>query len=64
MTTREQRLRDERLEEVSDQIRKGIPVNFQDAIAAIDYQNMLRDNRKQRDNWLRRMWNKLKEPGQ
>jgi len=33
------------LEELSDSVRKGIPINFIDALAVIDYQEKLREQR-------------------
>ena len=49
-----------RLEYLSDQIRKGIPVNFNEAIEAIEYQEGLREKRESSNwnklrNWLRRL---------
>ena len=48
-----------RLEYLSDQIRKGIPVDFNEAIEAIEYQESLREKRESSNwnklrNWLRR----------
>ena len=48
-----------RLEYLSDQIRKGIPVDFNEAIEAIEYQEGLRERRKistwnKLKNWMRR----------
>ena len=36
---------DKRLEELSDRIRKGIPVAMHEAIEVIEYQQMLRKNK-------------------
>lgn len=38
-------LKDNRLEELSDKIRKGIPVAMSEALEVIEYQQMLRNNR-------------------
>lgn len=35
-------MRDERLEALSDNVRKGIPVNFKEALEVIEYQNKLK----------------------
>jgi len=48
-----------RLEYLSDQIRKGIPVDFSEAIEVIEYQESLKEKRKSSGwnkllNWLRR----------
>lgn len=34
--------KDDRLELLSDKVRKGIPINFSEAIEVIDYQTKLR----------------------
>ena len=39
-------MRDKKLEEISEQIRKGEPVGFLEAIAAINYQQTLQAERK------------------
>ena len=44
---------DTRLEEVSDKIRKGEPVGMLEAIAAINYQETLRAERKRNTLWAR-----------
>ena len=44
-----------RLEYLSDQIRKGIPVDFNEAIEAIEYQEGLREKRES-SNW-NKLWN-------
>ena len=38
-------LKDKRLEDLSDKIRKGIPVAMHEAIEVIEYQQMLRKNK-------------------
>ena len=38
--------RDERLEEISEMIRAGIPVGFREAIEAVNYQGKLKDERQ------------------
>ena len=47
-----------RLEYLSDQIRKGIPVDFNEAIEAIEYQEGLREKRES-SNW-NKLWNWLR----
>jgi len=42
---------DERLEEISDDIRHGIPVDIQDALAAIGYQSEKQAARKKLPWW-------------
>lgn len=47
---------DERLEELSDEVRKGIPISFAEALEVVEYQEMLRQKReKEREKsfWLR-----------
>jgi hypothetical protein len=44
---------DKRLEAVSDKIRKGEPVGIFEAIEAIDYQEALRNERKQQTPWAK-----------
>ena len=39
------KITDKRLEELSDRIRKGIPVAMHEAIEVIEYQQMLRKNK-------------------
>ena len=46
-------MRDENLEAISDKIRQGIPIDFLDAIAAINYQEQLRHEREQNSFWNR-----------
>jgi hypothetical protein len=38
-------LKDKRLEDLSDKIRRGTPVSMSDAIEVIEYQEMLRKNK-------------------
>jgi hypothetical protein len=45
MTTFRKTITDKRLEELSDRIRKGIPVAMYEAIEVIEYQQMLRNNK-------------------
>ena len=45
MTTFRKTITDKRLEELSDRIRKGIPVAMHEAIEVIEYQQMLRKNK-------------------
>ena len=45
MTTFRKTITDKRLEELSDRIRKGIPVAMYEAIEVIEYQQMLRKNK-------------------
>lgn len=60
--------RDENLEIISDIIRHGIPVDFCDAIKAIDYQNALKVEKLAKRNkrlvfrffnWVKDFWSKL-----
>ncbi len=39
-------MKDERLEEISDKIRRGVPVGLFEAIEAIEYQEQLRKKRR------------------
>ena len=48
-------IRNEFLEKISDKIRSGIPVDFLEAIAAINYQEQLRAEREA-NKWYRRLW--------
>lgn len=43
----------EYLEDVSDKIRRGEPVSILDALAAIDYQEQLRNEREAKKWWRR-----------
>jgi uncharacterized protein YdcH (DUF465 family) len=45
MTEFRKTITDKRLEELSDRIRKGIPVAMHEAIEVIEYQQMLRKNK-------------------
>jgi hypothetical protein len=38
-------LKDKRLEDLSDKIRRGTPVSMSEALEVIEYQQMLRNNR-------------------
>ena len=38
-------LKDKRLEDLSDKIRRGTPVSMTEALEVIEYQQMLRNNR-------------------
>lgn len=51
--------RNERLERISDAIRRGVPVTFSEAIEAIDYQDALRRHAKY-NKWWRRVLRKLR----
>jgi hypothetical protein len=47
---------DERLEFLSDQVRKGIPIDLNEAIEVINYQNYLKKNRPVKKsilNWIK-----------
>jgi len=48
-------MRDERLEYLSDEVRKGIPVNFNEALEVIEYQEALKLKRN------RSIWKKLSD---
>jgi len=38
-------MKNQRMEELSDLVRRGIPIDFGDAIAVIDYQTKLREEK-------------------
>ena len=44
-TTFRKTIKDKRLEELSDKVRKGIPVSMGEAIEVIEYQEQLRENK-------------------
>lgn len=46
---------DTRLEGLSDKIRMGIPVDFKEALEAIDYQEKLREERE------KKLWFRIKK---
>ena len=48
------RMKDERLEMLSDRVRRGIPVDFSEAIEVIDYQQRLQQERKN-NSWMNRV---------
>ncbi len=39
-------IRDKRLDELSDMVRRGIPIRMEEAIEVIEYQETLRKNKK------------------
>lgn len=56
--------RDERLEELSELVRRGIPIGFMEAIEVIDYQSKLKNERAAKEaatlrgrikRWFRRI---------
>ena len=47
-------MKDERLERLSDQVRRGIPIDFSEAIEVIDYQMKLKQERKT-NSWMNRV---------
>lgn len=49
----------EYLEAISDKIRKGEPVGFLEAVAAINYQFQLRAEREA-NRWHKRLWRWLR----
>jgi len=52
---------DKRLEFLSNQVRKGIPIDFGEAIEVIDYQTYLKKNKpikKNILNWIKQLFNK------
>jgi hypothetical protein len=51
------------LEAISDKIRAGVPVSFQEAIAAINYQGQINAEREA-NKWYRRFWRWLKQQGE
>ena len=38
-------IKDNRLEELSDKVRRGIPVSMEDAVEVIEYQEQLKKNK-------------------
>jgi len=56
--------KDPYMEEISDRIRRGIPVGIMEGLAAIDYQENLREHRNTRRSMLTGkagyIWGKLK----
>jgi hypothetical protein len=47
-------MKDERLERLSDDVRRGIPVGFQEALEVVEYQDQLKGQRKMALwSWLR-----------
>ena len=44
-------MKDERLEMLSDKVRKGVPIDFSEAIEVIDYQMKLQQERKT-NSWI------------
>lgn len=44
-TTFRKTIKDKRLEELSDKVRKGIPVSMGEAMEVIEYQEQLRENK-------------------
>lgn len=42
-------MKDERLENISDKIRHGIPVDFMEALEAIEYQEKLKQEKRERN---------------
>ena len=44
-------MKDERLEMLSDRVRRGIPIDFSEAIEVIDYQQRLQQERKN-NSWV------------
>ena len=47
-------MKDERLEMLSDKVRRGIPIDFHEAIQVIDYQQRLQQERKN-NSWIYKM---------
>lgn len=47
-------MKDERLERLSDKVRMGEPIDFNDAIEVIDYQMKLKQERNHH-SWVNRM---------
>jgi len=50
--------KDKRLEELSDLVRKGIPISFTEALEVIDYQGKLKENSPK--NKFKRFWKRKK----
>ena len=54
---------DQRMEELSDLIRKGIPIDFKDALAVVKYQEDLRKNITKHNTFIEKIgifFNKLR----
>lgn len=47
-------MKNERLERLSDQVRRGMPIDFSEAIEVIDYQQRLQQERKN-NSWMNRV---------
>ena len=47
-------MKNERLERLSNQVRRGIPIDFSEAIEVIDYQQRLQQERKN-NSWMNRV---------
>jgi len=45
MTTFRKTLKDNRLEDLSDKVRNGVPIGFSEAIEVVKYQEMLKANK-------------------
>jgi hypothetical protein len=53
-------MKDERLEMLSDMVRKGEPIGFGEALEVIEYQQMLQKERESKKSWFTKMIEKLK----
>ncbi len=52
-------MKNERLEKLSDQVRRGIPVGFGEALEVVAYQEYLREMREAR--WFAKVYRKIKK---
>ncbi len=50
-------MKDERLETLSEMVRRGIPVSMDEAFEVIQYQEKLKEERKARMRWLDMLFN-------
>ena len=63
MQLKENNVIDQRMEELSDLVRKGIPIDFKDALAVIKYQEDLRKNITKHSTFIEKIgifFNKLR----
>jgi hypothetical protein len=50
-------MKDERLETLSEMVRRGIPVSMDEAFEVIQYQEKLKEERKAKMGWLGMLFN-------
>jgi len=53
-------MKDKRLEFLSDEVSKGNPIGFTEALEVIEYQQILRKERESKKGWFTKMIEKLK----